>query len=138
MGFDEEWAKARADAADEPGVSMRLNRVDDGPVVGVSGVTPDQASTPASKKAAANTIQTELEPGTAKAAVWADTATDTAVTQFAGWDTAAGLKTVRKTWDSQVATLMKRLASEKDALRGTAKSFSEYELDRQHRFGSLG
>ncbi|MET9963548.1 hypothetical protein ABZ128_31505 [Streptomyces sp. NPDC006326] len=78
----------------------------------------DFASTPAQKKAAANTIETELEPATKKAAEHADSATSTAQKGFEGWETAAGLKKVADTWDQQVKSLMARLASEKTALRG--------------------
>ncbi|MFI9582368.1 hypothetical protein ACIHCQ_11080 [Streptomyces sp. NPDC052236] len=138
MGFDQEWAGARADASERQAVAMRLNRADDGPGAGPGAAgPPDQASTPATKKAAANTIETELEPNTGKAATWADVATDTAITGFAGWATAVGLKTVQTTWDSQVKTLTGRLTAEKGALRATATTVSNFELDRKQRFSGL-
>ncbi|MFG2616831.1 hypothetical protein ACGFXC_04350 [Streptomyces sp. NPDC048507] len=82
------------------------------------GGAPDFASSPAEKKAAATTIENELQPDTKKAAGHADTTTETARKGFDGWETAAGLKTVADTWDQQVKTLMGRLAGEKSALRG--------------------
>ncbi|MFG2298578.1 hypothetical protein [Streptomyces sp. NPDC048603] len=87
------------------------------------GPSPDFASTPEEKKAAASTIETELEPNTKKAAELADDTTNTAQKGFEGWDTAAGLKKVADTWDQQVRNLMGRLASEKTALRGTSGLF---------------
>lgn len=88
-----------------------------GPFVPGSGPQ-DFASTPAEKKAAANTIETELQPDTKTATERADATTEAARKGFDGWETAAGLKTVADTWDQQVKTLMGRLAYEKNALRG--------------------
>ncbi|MFE7516227.1 hypothetical protein ACFU8I_34115 [Streptomyces sp. NPDC057540] len=116
---------------------MRLNQLDGGGGGGTAGGTPDLATAPAKKKAAANTIETELEPNTGKAATWADEATTAAVGGFAGWATAEGLKTVGTTWDKQVRTLLARLASEKTALRGTALSFSGQELDTRARIAGV-
>ncbi|MEJ8655719.1 hypothetical protein [Streptomyces sp. MS1.AVA.4] len=82
------------------------------------------ASTPTQKKAAAGTIENELEPNTKKAAERADTATERARKGFDGWETATGLKTVADTWDRQVRSLMGRLAAEKHALRGAAGLFT--------------
>ncbi|MFF9200149.1 hypothetical protein ACF09L_33575 [Streptomyces sp. NPDC014779] len=84
----------------------------------------DFASTPAQKKAAAGTIENELEPNTRKAAERADTATESARKGFDGWETAAGLKVVADTWDRQVRSLMGRLAAEKNALRGASGLFA--------------
>ncbi|MFF7439844.1 hypothetical protein [Streptomyces sp. NPDC008122] len=116
---------------------MRLNQLDGGGGGGSAGGSPDLATAPAKKKAAANTIENELEPNTGKAAKWADSATTAAVAGFAGWATAAGLKTVETTWDKQVRTLLARLASEKTALRGTALSFSGQELDTRARIAGV-
>ncbi|MFC9394003.1 MULTISPECIES: hypothetical protein [unclassified Streptomyces] len=116
---------------------MRLNQLDGGGGGGSAGGSPDLATAPAKKKAAANTIENELEPNTDKAAKWADSATTAAVAGFAGWATAAGLKTVETTWDKQVRTLLARLASEKTALRGTALSFSGQELDTRARIAGV-
>ncbi|MFF3863207.1 hypothetical protein [Streptomyces sp. NPDC002209] len=90
----------------------------------VPGGSGDFASTPAQKKAAANTIETELEPDTKKATEYADADTGTAQKGFEGWETAAGLKKVADTWDQQVKSLMGRLASEKTALRGASGMFA--------------
>ncbi|MGW7431075.1 hypothetical protein ACWGIN_16150 [Streptomyces sp. NPDC054861] len=88
----------------------------------------DFASTPAQKKAAAGTVETELEPNTKKAAEHADEATGAARKGFDGWETAAGLKTVEDTWNRQVKTLMNRLAAEKNALRGASGLFAGNDI----------
>ncbi|WP_327413644.1 hypothetical protein [Streptomyces sp. NBC_01233] len=84
------------------------------------GGSKDFASTPAEKRAAAETIENELEHATKTAAEHADDATGNAQKGFEGWETAAGLKKVADTWDQQVKTLMGRLAGEKTALRGAS------------------
>ncbi|MEV8536859.1 hypothetical protein [Streptomyces sp. NPDC051211] len=90
---------------------MRLNSgPPPGPLLPGSG---DFASTPAEKKAAANTIENDLEPSTRKAADHADEASNNAVKAFDGWSTAAALKKVQETWDRQVTGLMGRLASDR-------------------------
>ncbi|GAA2952201.1 MULTISPECIES: hypothetical protein [Streptomycetaceae] len=104
-------------------VGMQLNGIPPEPS-GPGGGTPDFASTPAQKKAAANTVENELEPNTQKAAKHADEATGAARKGFEGWDTAAGLKTVADTWDRQVKSLMGRLAAEKNGLRGASGLFA--------------
>ncbi|MEV7088259.1 hypothetical protein AB0O07_20620 [Streptomyces sp. NPDC093085] len=110
---------------------MRLNSADAG---GAPWGDADVASTPGQKKAAANTIETELEPDTRKAGNWADDASGKAVTGFDGWDTAAGLKKVRETWESQVKTLMGRLSAEKGALRGAGGLFAQNDLATESAF----
>ncbi|MEU3651240.1 hypothetical protein AB0E67_00065 [Streptomyces sp. NPDC032161] len=122
MGFDEEWGLLRGEAATRQGTRMRLNGTG-----GASSDGPgdkDFASTPAQKKAAANTIETELEPNTKKATDWADETSEAAVKEFDGWDTGAGLKKVMETWDKQVKVLMGRLSVEKGALRGASGLFT--------------
>lgn len=104
---------------------MRLNGV---PAVGGSGGSGTFASTPTEKKAAANTIETELEPNTKKATEHADESTNTAVKGFEGWDASAGLKKVADTWDQQVKVLMGRLGSEKGSLRGASGLFVQNDL----------
>ncbi|WP_318208189.1 MULTISPECIES: hypothetical protein [unclassified Streptomyces] len=139
MGFDEDWAGIRSGVTEQAPVGTRLNQLDGGGGGGgTSGGPPSLATAPAKKKAAANTIENELEPDTAKAAKVADAATTAAVGGFEGWATAAGLKTVETTWDSQVKNLLARLASEKTALRSTAVSFSQQELDTRARIAGVG
>ncbi|MDQ1007615.1 hypothetical protein QFZ82_002100 [Streptomyces sp. V4I23] len=99
---------------------MRLNG---GPGPLATGGNQDFASAPAEKKAAANTIETELQPNTKKASDHADGATNSLRNGFGGWETAAGVKTVADTWEQQVKTLMARLESEKNALRGASGLF---------------
>ncbi|MET8505082.1 hypothetical protein ABZV60_10565 [Streptomyces sp. NPDC004787] len=138
MGFDEEWAALRARAAEQQETSMRLNQLPadrSGPTPG--GGPGDFGSSPAEKKAAANTIENELEPNTKKAADWADEASDTAVKTFDGWRTSAGLKKVQETWDQQVKTLMGRLSSEKAALRGASGYFAQNDLGIRGQFAPV-
>jgi hypothetical protein len=106
-----------------------------GPFVpGSPGGPQDFASTPAEKKAAADTIENELEHKTKDAAEHADDATNTAHKGFDGWDTAAGLKKVADTWDQQVRTLMGRLAGEKIALRGASGLFASNDMGLRNQF----
>ncbi|MFD8411816.1 hypothetical protein ACFV2Q_08640 [Streptomyces sp. NPDC059650] len=88
----------------------------------------DFASTPAEKKAAANTIETELQPNTKTAADHADDSTGAAQKGFDGWETAAGLKKVAETWDQQVKNLIARLEAEKGALRGASGLFARNDV----------
>ncbi|MEU3184779.1 hypothetical protein ABZ707_11320 [Streptomyces sp. NPDC006923] len=134
MKFDEQWVEARAVAAERQNV-VRLNSVDSGVAPGAGA--PDIASTPAKKRSAANAIEIEVEPNTKKAGRWADAATGEAVAGFAGWATADGLKTVRTTWEGQVKTLVERLVGETIALRDTARTTTEYELDLRQRIGTV-
>ncbi len=110
-------------------VDMRLNHVPMDPggsgsgSGGFAGGPADFASTPAEKKAAADTIQNELERSTKTATEHADDATGAAQKGFDGWETAAGLKTVADTWDKQAKVLMGRLSWDKTALRGASGEF---------------
>lgn len=117
----QEWGRTPPGGADQQ-ARTQLNGIPPEPS-GSGGGKPDFASTPAQKKAAAGTIENELEPNTKKAAEHADDSTSSAHKGFGGWETAAGLKTVADTWDQQVRTLMGRLAAEKNALRGASGLF---------------
>ncbi|MET9687619.1 MULTISPECIES: hypothetical protein [unclassified Streptomyces] len=120
-------------------VDMRLNSTDGGVAGPVApGGSGSFGSTPAEKKAAANTIETELEPNTKKAAEHADEATNSAITGFDGWATAAGLKKVSDTWDAQVKNLMGRLSSEKTALRGASGLFVSNDVGLGNQFRPIG
>lgn len=126
--FTQEWGSERARAADQ--TAMRLNSV---PAAdGGGGGT--FASTPAQKRSAANTIETELEPNTKKATEHADESTNSAVKGFEGWDAAVGLKKVADTWDQQVKVLMGRLGSEKGSLRGASGLFVQNDLGTDNGF----
>ncbi|MGW4231422.1 hypothetical protein ACWEF9_19360 [Streptomyces sp. NPDC004980] len=114
---------------------MQLNQLpaDQGPtpqppLLGSSS-SPDLATAPAKKKAAANSIETNIEPGTRTAANAADESVRGAIAEFKGWETAAGLKKAHHQWDEQVKRLMGRLSQEKFALRNTAILFSNNELE---------
>ncbi|MFD6539950.1 hypothetical protein [Streptomyces goshikiensis] len=129
--FAQEWGSERARAADQ--AAMRLNGV---PAAdGGGGGT--FASTPAQKRSAANTIETELEPNTKKATEHADESTSTAVKGFDGWDAALGLKKVADTWDQQVKVLIGRLGSEKGSLRGASGLFVRNDLGTGDGFRPL-
>ncbi|MER5488238.1 hypothetical protein ABT024_34170 [Streptomyces sp. NPDC002812] len=133
--FAQEWERERAGVTDHD-VAVRLNGAPTGPFA--PGGSGDFASTPAEKQAAANTIETELEPNTKKASEHADDATSTAQKGFEGWDTAGALKKVSDTWDQQVRTLMGRLSSEKGALRGTSGLFVRNDTGLGNQFLASG
>jgi hypothetical protein len=135
MGFDEEWAQLRAEAAERRGASMRLNQLPADQ--GGGGLNGKLASTPSEKRAAANTIETTLVPDTKKATDWADEATTGAMGALKGWETAAGLKTVQDTWDKQVKTLIGRLDREKGALRATVTTLTGVDVGRGQQIGSI-
>ncbi|MET7681346.1 hypothetical protein [Streptomyces sp. NPDC005423] len=85
--------------------------------------SPDLASSPAEKRAAARAVQDHIEPDTRDAGGWADEETGAAVKAFGpkdgdGWLTSPALKKAHGTWTDQVKNLMDRLGAEKDALRG--------------------
>ncbi|MDD9380992.1 hypothetical protein M8Z33_30970 [Streptomyces sp. ZAF1911] len=133
--FAQEWERERAGVTDHD-VAVRLNGAPTGPFA--PGGSGDFASTPAEKQAAANTIETELEPNTKKASEHADDATGTAQKGFEGWETASGLKKVSDTWDQQVRTLMGRLSSEKTALRGASGLFVRNDTGLGNQFLASG
>ncbi|WP_405419315.1 hypothetical protein [Streptomyces erythrochromogenes] len=134
--FDQEWRQSRAGAGDAR-VDMRLNGTAPvGPLA--PGGTGSFGSAPAEKVAAANTIENELEDKTKTSTEHADEATNSAVKGFGGWDTAAGLKKAGEAWDRQVAVLMGRLSSEKDALRGATGQFVRNDIGLGDQFRSIG
>ncbi|WP_415949917.1 hypothetical protein [Streptomyces sp. KLOTTS4A1] len=114
---------------------MRLNQIP-GPSGGgglVGGGNADLASTPAEKKKAANAIEKDLEPDTARDGKAAEESTDAAVKEFGGkdgdgWDTSIALKKAHEKWEDQVKALGGRLASEKIALRQTTTLFSNQDV----------
>ncbi|MEU0395712.1 hypothetical protein ABZ208_23595 [Streptomyces sp. NPDC006208] len=123
----DEWDQIRADSGEQ----MQLNQL--APERGGGDGSPDLASTPAQKKAAANAIEKHLEPDTKKAADKAEESTGAAAKEFSGkdgegWDTSAGLKKAHGTWEKQVKALMDRLGSEKYALRNTSVLFQNNDV----------
>ncbi|WP_405763599.1 hypothetical protein [Streptomyces sp. NBC_00045] len=132
--FTQEWGSESARAAGHAG--MRLNGVPAADGGGGGGGT--FASTPAHKRSAANTIETEHEPNTKKATEHSDESTNTEVKGFDGWDAAAGLKKVADTWDQQVRVLMGRLGSEKSSLRGASGLFVQNDLGTGNGFRPPG
>ncbi|MFF7178874.1 hypothetical protein [Streptomyces sp. NPDC008121] len=128
MSFKDEWAQDKSAAMERQSSSMQLNQVPSDPGGGGGPGNPDLATTPARKKKAANTIETQIQPDVKSAADSADEGTSGAVTEFKGWDTAAGLKKAHEHWDSQVKRLMARLDGEKVALRNTSTLFSNNDI----------
>lgn len=109
-----------ADAPAQP-ARLRLNHVAD-PGGGAVAGPPNLASSPTEKRAAANTIERVIEPGTHTAGAWADHETDAAVKAFAakdgdGWLTSGAIKAAHAKWGEQVKGLMAMLAQDKSALR---------------------
>ncbi|MFE6268264.1 hypothetical protein ACFVQ9_05665 [Streptomyces goshikiensis] len=95
-------------------------------------------STPAEKTAAANTIESELEPNTKKAADGAKENTSAAARTLDGWETASGLKKLTETWDQQVKMLMGRLSAEKTSLHGTSGLFVKNDVRTGDALRALG
>ncbi|WP_069173479.1 hypothetical protein [Streptomyces griseus] len=91
-------------------------------------------SSPAEKNAAANDIETELEPDTKKVSDGAKESTNTAARTLDGWETASGLKKVVGTWDQQVRVLMRRLAADKASLRNTSGLFLQNDVGTGSEF----
>ncbi|WP_405602096.1 hypothetical protein OG741_27015 [Streptomyces sp. NBC_01410] len=138
VGFDEEWAALRAEAAERGSTAMQLNRLpEDGPAPGPGPGTSKLASTPAEKSAAANTIDNELLTSTKKAGDHADEANGSAVSAFSGWATATALKKVQTTWDGQVKTLLGRLSKERDGLRSTVTTLTGVDTGRRDRLNGI-
>ncbi|MFF3321451.1 hypothetical protein [Streptomyces sp. NPDC002889] len=124
MAWDE-WEQIKADVASRQ-TGMRLDQLDGGGGGGGGPAlfAPNLASTPAQKKAAADSIQTRLAPGTGRAGRTAEESTGVAVKEFGpkdghGWDSAGALKRAHEAWEKQVKVLTDRLESEKHSLRRT-------------------
>ncbi|MDF3301180.1 hypothetical protein [Streptomyces tropicalis] len=96
-------------------------------------MSPDLASSPAEKRAAAQAIEDRIEPGTRRAGEWADEDTGSAVRAFGardgdGWLTSAALARTHRTWGDQVKNLMDRLGADKGALRDTHRVLTGTDL----------
>ncbi|GAA3390147.1 hypothetical protein [Streptomyces roseoviridis] len=135
MSFDDEWAQQKSAVMERQSTSMQLNQLPADPGGGGGGGgQPDLATSPAKKKAAANTIETQIQPDLKTAADAADEGTNGAVAEFKGWDTASGLKKAHEHWDSQVKRLNARLESEKSSLRNTSTLFQNNDLTTGYSF----
>ncbi|MFJ6784713.1 hypothetical protein [Streptomyces yangpuensis] len=121
MGFDEEWAQLRTEAAARQNPDMRLNQL--AAPDGGGGGSADFGSDESKKRIASGKLGGEVKTQTESAAKKADEETAAAITAFSGWDTAAGLKTVETTWDNQVKNLLSRLATESHNLAVTRRMF---------------
>ncbi|MFF4572224.1 hypothetical protein [Streptomyces sp. NPDC001410] len=113
-----------AGSSGEHAVSMRLNQYPADPGGGGStgGGGPDLASSPAEKKAAADTLYNEIEPHTTTAGAWADDETSAVVKAFDakdghGWLTSGAVSKAHTTWSEQVQNLVKQLVHDESALR---------------------
>ncbi|AQT75205.1 hypothetical protein [Streptomyces sp. fd1-xmd] len=119
--------------------ATRLNGVDGSPASPLaSGGGSIFGSTPTEKNAAANTIETELEPNTKKATGGAKENTSAAAQSLDGWATASGLKKVAETWDQQAKALMGRLSAEKASLRSTSGLFVRNDIRTGDELRALG
>lgn len=134
MSFDDEWAQHKSTAVEHQNSQMQLNQLPADPGGGGGTGAPDLATSPAKKKKAANTIETNIQPDVKSGADAADESTTAAITEFKGWDTAAGLKKAHGHWDSQVKRLIARLESEKSALRNTSTLFSNNDIVTHSNF----
>ncbi|WP_331452784.1 MULTISPECIES: hypothetical protein [Streptomyces] len=121
---------------------MRLNQL--APAGGGGGCTPDLASSPAQKRAAARAIDQALVPGVVRDGKHAAESTNAAVKEFGardgdGWDASSALKKAQQTWEKQVKTLLDRLAQEKAALTRTGIDLRQNDIDigRQLRRSGL-
>lgn len=138
MGFDEEWAQLRSEAAARQTAGTRLNQLAAPSGGGGGSGTPNFSSVTQQKKTAAGKLEGELKTQTTNASNHADEATNTAVTTFAGWGTSAGLKKVQKTWEDQVNNLLGRLGREANGLRGAGRLYSNNDLNLKYEFTRLG
>lgn len=119
----------------EHAVGMRLNQYPADPGGGgpSGGGQPDLASSPAEKKAAANTLHNDIEPDTKAAGAWADDETGAAVKAFDakdghGWLTSGAVSKAHKTWSEQVQNFVNQLAGDESALRNDSTLLSGTDL----------
>ncbi|WP_149180660.1 hypothetical protein [Streptomyces sp. TRM49041] len=115
---------------------MRLNQ-NAAPGGGGGAGVPDFDSDPKKKNEAAGKLAGEVRTQTVKASNHADEATNTAVSTFSGWGTAAGLKKVQKVWESQVKTLTGRLDKESANLRTTRRLIQNNDFELYNDFAPL-
>ncbi|MDX5576005.1 hypothetical protein [Streptomyces sp. ID01-9D] len=134
MGFDEEWAELRGEAAARQDVRMRLNQL--APASDGGGGS-DFGTDSAQKKAASGKLAGEIKTQTENAGKKSDEETAAAITGFAGWDTAAGLKTAEETWNKQVKNLLGRLATESHNLGIVRSLYLGRELEVYEEFQLL-
>ncbi|MFD7531724.1 hypothetical protein ACFV8E_29645 [Streptomyces sp. NPDC059849] len=132
----DEWEQLKSEARSSSSASMHLNGLPAG-VGGTSplpsAATPDFASTPAEKKAAADAIDGPILDATRKAGNWADGSNSAAAKAFGakdgdGWAAASALKKADKDWGEQVKMLCKRLVSESALLRDTGIRFQSHDI----------
>ncbi|MFJ7061621.1 hypothetical protein ACIQVA_28545 [Streptomyces microflavus] len=138
MGLKQAGAEPADRYGDGASAAMRLNGIpEEDRAPRAQGSRPDLASAPAQKRAAANTIATELQPNTKKAGNRPDESMTAAMSVFSGWATGTGLKTVHTTWESQVKTLLGRLDTEKGALSSAANIFVTTDIERGNSLRSI-
>ncbi|MFB7528059.1 hypothetical protein ACFC0C_07380 [Streptomyces sp. NPDC056178] len=138
MDFDEEWAAHKSVAARSMEQNnMRLNGAD---ARGGSGGA-DLKTSSAAKDGAANALRDHIRPAVRTTGGHTDDESATAVSEFAGWQTGAGLKEAYEEWERQVANLQARLTKEENGLRSTKRDFQyvDHEVERPlSRIAMLG
>lgn len=134
MGFDEEWAQLRGEAAARQDDRMRLNQLSP---AGGGGGGSDFGTDSTQKRAASGKLAGEIRTQTENAGKKSDEETAVAITAFAGWDTAAGLKTAEETWNKQVKNLLGRLATESHNLGVARSMYLGSELEAYAEFQLL-
>ncbi|SOD85883.1 hypothetical protein [Streptomyces sp. Ag109_G2-15] len=114
MAWDE-WEQLKADAQARRQNQMRLDSAA-GTGGSSPGGAPDLKTNKAGKDAAVKALQGEIPRETDKAGSHADESSATAVREFSGWETGAGLKDAHAEWELQVKNLKGRLGQDQAAL----------------------
>ncbi|MER6027922.1 hypothetical protein [Streptomyces sp. NPDC001851] len=114
MAWDE-WEQLKADALARRQNWMQLDSAAEAGGGGAAGAS-DLKTNKAGNDTAVKALQGELPQGTDKAGSYADGSTATAVREFSGWQTGAGLKDAHDEWELQVKNLKARLGQDKAAL----------------------
>ncbi|MFC7305144.1 hypothetical protein ACFQVC_13045 [Streptomyces monticola] len=133
MSWDD-WERSKEEAT----ARTRLNQV--APPSGGGGGTADLISSPARKRAAAQTIETQLEPDTAREGRHAEESMAAAAKEFGakdgdGWKTSEALKKAQDAWEQQAKGLVHRLTTEKSQLRQAASDFQITDGGIAEQFG---
>ncbi|NML48801.1 hypothetical protein HHL19_00230 [Streptomyces sp. R302] len=130
MAWDE-WEQIKAGVAEPGPAAMQLNQLTS---AGGGGGTANLSSCVSRKKAAANAIGNDLEPGVRTHGKDAEESTASAVKEFGprdgeGWDTAAALKKAHAAWEKQVKALVGRLTFEKNGLADAGLTLRGVDID---------
>lgn len=141
MSFEDDWAQAKASAADRQSTSMQLNQLPGGH--GPRGPGDTMKHSEAEAKGAASYIEETLGPDVKKAGAKAD-GDSAAITGRTGkpgglndWETKAGMQSCLTEWDRQLQNLTNRLAAEAAALRSASKTIHGNDSATGSDLGSL-